>query len=217
MFTQFQGAFSDNALRWLLIFPVLASVTLSESDKGSFGGHASLLFAVPFLPFATVGGWMADRFSKRELGKHSIFLYLESLGDTAASRAPSLTAEEIVTDGTVLSRAFSCLLMVSSTRTGTEGKTYTRLYELAPAAGQKVDLHSLTEATVASHLTVLGSYATVDPTAARERIRAQNPRSWFLHAPSKRSVPPHLRSSSMRWITDNDVLISEAIRAMPAL
>ena len=132
MFTQFQGAFSDNALRWLVIFPVLASVTLSESDKGSFGGHASLLFAVPFLPFATVGGWMADRFSKRELGKHSILLYLESLGDTAASRASSLTAEEIVTDATVISLAFSpddCLLMVNSTRTGTEGKTYTRLYE----------------------------------------------------------------------------------------
>ena len=30
MFTQFQGAFSDNALRWMVIFPVLASVTLSE-------------------------------------------------------------------------------------------------------------------------------------------------------------------------------------------
>lgn len=67
MFTQFQGAFSDNALRWLVIFPVLASVTLSESDKESFAGHASLLFAVPFLLFSTAGGWMADRFSKRSV------------------------------------------------------------------------------------------------------------------------------------------------------
>lgn len=67
MFTQFQGAFSDNALRWLVIFPVLASVTLSEADKEGFAGHASLLFAVPFLLFATVGGWMADRFSKRSV------------------------------------------------------------------------------------------------------------------------------------------------------
>lgn len=65
MFTQFQGAFSDNALRWLVIFPVLASVTVSEAEKESFVGHSSLLFAVPFLVFATVGGWMADRFSKR--------------------------------------------------------------------------------------------------------------------------------------------------------
>ncbi|RYD17712.1 MAG: MFS transporter, partial [Verrucomicrobiaceae bacterium] len=67
MFTQFQGAFSDNALRWLVIFPVLASVVLSESDKEGFASHASLLFAVPFLLFSTVGGWMADRFSKRSV------------------------------------------------------------------------------------------------------------------------------------------------------
>ncbi len=67
MFTQFQGAFSDNALRWLVIFPVLASVTLGESEKEDFVGHSSLLFAVPFLIFATVGGWMADRFSKRSV------------------------------------------------------------------------------------------------------------------------------------------------------
>ncbi|MES2437796.1 MAG: MFS transporter [Verrucomicrobiota bacterium] len=67
MFTQFQGAFSDNALRWLVIFPVLASLTLSEADKEGFASHASLLFAVPFLLFSTVGGWMADRFSKRSV------------------------------------------------------------------------------------------------------------------------------------------------------
>lgn len=67
MFTQFQGAFSDNALRWLVIFPVLTSLTVSEAEKESFVGHSSLLFAVPFLLFATVGGWMADRFSKRSV------------------------------------------------------------------------------------------------------------------------------------------------------
>ena len=81
MFTQFQGAFSDNALRWLVIFPVLASVTVSEADKESFVGHSSLLFAVPFLLFATVGGWMADRYSKRsvmigvKLGEIGIMLF----------------------------------------------------------------------------------------------------------------------------------------------
>ncbi|RYD35643.1 MAG: acyl-[ACP]--phospholipid O-acyltransferase, partial [Verrucomicrobiaceae bacterium] len=81
MFTQFQGAFSDNALRWLVIFPVLASVVLSEADKEGFASHASLLFAVPFLLFSTVGGWMADRFSKRsvmvgvKLGEIAIMLF----------------------------------------------------------------------------------------------------------------------------------------------
>lgn len=81
MFTQFQGAFSDNALRWLVIFPVLSSVAFSEAEKEGFASHASLLFAVPFLLFSTVGGWMADRFSKRsvmigvKLGEVAIMLF----------------------------------------------------------------------------------------------------------------------------------------------
>jgi len=67
MFTQFQGAFSDNALRWLVIFPVLVAPMLSDARKDAFVSHASLLFAVPFLLFSTVGGWLADRFSKRSV------------------------------------------------------------------------------------------------------------------------------------------------------
>ena len=81
MFTQFQGAFSDNALRWLVIFPVLASTTLGDEAKDAFAGRASLLFAVPFLLFSTFGGWMADRYSKRsvmigvKLGEVAIMLF----------------------------------------------------------------------------------------------------------------------------------------------
>ncbi len=65
MFTQFQGAFSDNALRWLVIFPVLASTTLAEEQKNGIASNASLFFSVPFLLLSTIGGWMADRYSKR--------------------------------------------------------------------------------------------------------------------------------------------------------
>jgi acyl-[acyl-carrier-protein]-phospholipid O-acyltransferase / long-chain-fatty-acid--[acyl-carrier-protein] ligase len=67
MFTQFQGAFSDNALRWLVIFLVLASPSLTSVEKDSFASNVSVLFAVPFLLFSTIGGWMADRFSKRSV------------------------------------------------------------------------------------------------------------------------------------------------------
>jgi acyl-[acyl-carrier-protein]-phospholipid O-acyltransferase/long-chain-fatty-acid--[acyl-carrier-protein] ligase len=67
MFTQFQGALSDNALRWLVVFPVLVSTAFTDAQKDDFASHASLLFAVPFLLFSTVGGWMADRFSKRSV------------------------------------------------------------------------------------------------------------------------------------------------------
>ena len=67
MFTQFQGAFSDNALRWLVIFPVLASPLLADAEKDAFASRAALLFAIPFLLFSTMGGWMADRCSKRSV------------------------------------------------------------------------------------------------------------------------------------------------------
>ncbi len=81
MFTQFQGAFSDNALRWLVIFPVLASASLSDAEKTGFASRASLWFALPFLLFSTLGGWLADRFSKRsvmigvKLGEIAIMLF----------------------------------------------------------------------------------------------------------------------------------------------
>jgi acyl-[acyl-carrier-protein]-phospholipid O-acyltransferase/long-chain-fatty-acid--[acyl-carrier-protein] ligase len=79
MFTQFQGAFSDNALKWLVIF--LATLVLSDAEKESFLSHASQYFAIPFLLFSTVGGWLADRFSKRsvmmgvKLGEIAIMLF----------------------------------------------------------------------------------------------------------------------------------------------
>ncbi|MFT4176915.1 MAG: MFS transporter [Luteolibacter sp.] len=66
MFTQFQGAFSDNALRWLVIFLVLA-LPLTTEEKDAFASHTGLLFAIPFLLFSTVGGWLADRYSKRSV------------------------------------------------------------------------------------------------------------------------------------------------------
>lgn len=81
MFTQFQGAFSDNALKWLVVFPVLASAVLSNGQKDGFIAHASQMFAIPFLLLSTVGGWLADRCSKRsvmigvKLGEVGIMLF----------------------------------------------------------------------------------------------------------------------------------------------
>ena len=62
---------------------MLASVTLSDADKEGFASHASLLFAVPFLLFSTVGGWMADRFSKR-----SVMIGVKLGGDRASCCSP---------------------------------------------------------------------------------------------------------------------------------
>ena len=63
MATQFQNAFSDNALKNLVMLLVMAR-PMSEADRH---GHVALigaLFAAPFILFSMLGGWMADRFSK---------------------------------------------------------------------------------------------------------------------------------------------------------
>lgn len=66
MFTQFQGAFSDNALKWLVTFLVF-STNLPHAEQVSMVSLAGALFAVPFLLFSMWGGWLADRCSKRSV------------------------------------------------------------------------------------------------------------------------------------------------------
>lgn len=63
MGTQFQNAFSDLALKNLIIFLVLARMAEGERDR--YVALAGALFAVPFILFSMFGGWLADRFSKQ--------------------------------------------------------------------------------------------------------------------------------------------------------
>jgi acyl-[acyl-carrier-protein]-phospholipid O-acyltransferase / long-chain-fatty-acid--[acyl-carrier-protein] ligase len=62
---QFQGAFSDNALKWLVSFLVLDSALSKERRDLWFVLVVPLLFAVPFLLFSIPGGYFADKHSKR--------------------------------------------------------------------------------------------------------------------------------------------------------
>jgi acyl-[acyl-carrier-protein]-phospholipid O-acyltransferase/long-chain-fatty-acid--[acyl-carrier-protein] ligase len=65
--TQFQGAFSDNLLKWFVTFLIL-STGLSPSQRDWLVVLVvPLLFAVPFLLFSMSGGFLADRFSKRSV------------------------------------------------------------------------------------------------------------------------------------------------------
>lgn len=66
MGTQFQGAFSDNVLKQLVIFLVMAQ-HLPKEQLDHLVSDAGTFFAVPFLLFSMFGGWMADRFSKRHV------------------------------------------------------------------------------------------------------------------------------------------------------
>ncbi len=67
MATQFQNAFSDNALKNLVVLLLLARV--SEADANTHVALAGALFAAPFILFSMLGGWLADRFSKQKVMK----------------------------------------------------------------------------------------------------------------------------------------------------
>lgn len=64
--TQFQGAFSDNALKWLAI-SIIAGMNLPPEQGDRLVSIIGALFALPFIVFSMTGGFLADRFSKRSV------------------------------------------------------------------------------------------------------------------------------------------------------
>jgi acyl-[acyl-carrier-protein]-phospholipid O-acyltransferase/long-chain-fatty-acid--[acyl-carrier-protein] ligase len=64
--TQFQGAFSDNILRNLLL-SMIVGMNLATNERETFVSIVTFLFSVPFLILSMPGGWLADRFSKRQI------------------------------------------------------------------------------------------------------------------------------------------------------
>jgi acyl-[acyl-carrier-protein]-phospholipid O-acyltransferase / long-chain-fatty-acid--[acyl-carrier-protein] ligase len=62
--TQFQGAFSDNTLKNLVIFIILGA-NMSPENRDRLVPTVSALFALPFILFSMTGGYFADRYSKR--------------------------------------------------------------------------------------------------------------------------------------------------------
>jgi acyl-[acyl-carrier-protein]-phospholipid O-acyltransferase/long-chain-fatty-acid--[acyl-carrier-protein] ligase len=64
--TQFQGAFSDNILRNLLL-AMIVGMGLAGDHRATFVSLVTFLFSMPFVLFSMVGGWLADRFSKRQV------------------------------------------------------------------------------------------------------------------------------------------------------
>jgi acyl-[acyl-carrier-protein]-phospholipid O-acyltransferase/long-chain-fatty-acid--[acyl-carrier-protein] ligase len=64
--TQFQGAFSDNVLKNLVIF-MMIGMNLPLAEKHKIGESVGALFALPFILFSMAGGFLADRYSKRTI------------------------------------------------------------------------------------------------------------------------------------------------------
>jgi acyl-[acyl-carrier-protein]-phospholipid O-acyltransferase/long-chain-fatty-acid--[acyl-carrier-protein] ligase len=89
--TQFQGAFSDNALKNLVILLILGSgITQAEKDK--LVPYVLLLFSAPFILFSMAGGFLADRFSKRRVAIGTkaleIFVMLVAVAGLALQNLP---------------------------------------------------------------------------------------------------------------------------------
>ena len=62
--TQFQGAFNENALKFLVIYLILA-IEKEKAQRDQLELLVGVLFAAPFILFSLIGGFLADRFSKR--------------------------------------------------------------------------------------------------------------------------------------------------------
>ena len=58
--TQFQGAFNDNAFKFIVIFMVLGKATADN-----WAPLVGFVFAVPFILFSAFAGQLATRYSKR--------------------------------------------------------------------------------------------------------------------------------------------------------
>jgi acyl-[acyl-carrier-protein]-phospholipid O-acyltransferase / long-chain-fatty-acid--[acyl-carrier-protein] ligase len=64
--TQFQGAFNDNALKFLVIFLIIGKNLTPEQEELKVL-LVGILFALPFILFSMTGGYFADRYSKRDV------------------------------------------------------------------------------------------------------------------------------------------------------
>lgn len=62
--TQFQTAFNDNALKFLVIY-IIIGMDLAPALRDRLIPLVGALFAVPFIFFSMAGGFFADRYSKR--------------------------------------------------------------------------------------------------------------------------------------------------------
>src|SRR5258707_13954389 len=93
--TQFQGAFNENALKFLTIYLVLALVR-DKAQRDQLEFLVGALFAAPFILFSLSGGYLADRFSKRRLRLWTkvfeIGVMLLAVGSLAGPNFPRVVA-----------------------------------------------------------------------------------------------------------------------------
>src|SRR5215472_12569861 len=77
--TQFQGAFSLNVLRYLLTFMVIG-LALNPARQDTLVSLITLLFFIPLVLFSMAGGFLADRFSKRQVTIATKIIEIAAMG-----------------------------------------------------------------------------------------------------------------------------------------
>jgi acyl-[acyl-carrier-protein]-phospholipid O-acyltransferase / long-chain-fatty-acid--[acyl-carrier-protein] ligase len=66
--TLFQGAFSDNLFKWVLVFLLWKSVPENDTETiAKIPSYAGMIFAIPFIIFPGFFGALADRVSKQKI------------------------------------------------------------------------------------------------------------------------------------------------------
>jgi acyl-[acyl-carrier-protein]-phospholipid O-acyltransferase / long-chain-fatty-acid--[acyl-carrier-protein] ligase len=118
---QFQGAFSDNALKWLVSFLFLEAAASKEQRDLWFVLVVPLLFSVPFLLFSIPGGYFADKYSKRGVTLGTKCLELATM---------TLATYSLATNQLALCAA--CLFLISSQAAIFGPTKYALLPELLP-------------------------------------------------------------------------------------
>ncbi|MEW6306960.1 MAG: acyl-[ACP]--phospholipid O-acyltransferase [Verrucomicrobiota bacterium] len=83
--TQFQGAFSDNVFKFLVIFIATRRFGENQAQRDAFITLALAMFSLPFILFSMAGGFLADRFSKRSvtIGVKVAEVFIMTLGTAA--------------------------------------------------------------------------------------------------------------------------------------
>src|ERR1700722_10901655 len=71
--TQFQTAFNDNALKFLVIY-IIVAMDFASQQRDFLVLVVGALFALRFIFFSMAGGYLADRYSKRSVTIGTKFL-----------------------------------------------------------------------------------------------------------------------------------------------
>ena len=102
--TQFQGAYSDNILRNLLL-AMIVGMGLRNDERDTFVSIVTFLFSMPFVLFSMTGGWLADHFSKRQVTIWTKVMEIGAMTVASAGLALHLQPLTLIALGLVATQA----------------------------------------------------------------------------------------------------------------